>query len=90
MTQHRLDASPETVHWGYFDAARKPLLTIENGDVVTISTVSGVPAQMPPQGFAVQAAESAGRHSCHADATATGPYLHRAGRRARRQTRHDA
>ena len=49
MTQHRLDASPETVHWGYFDAARKPLLTIENGDVVTISTVSGVPAQMPPQ-----------------------------------------
>jgi acetamidase/formamidase len=49
MTHHRLDASPETVHWGYFDAARKPLLTIENGDVVTISTVSGVPAQMPPK-----------------------------------------
>jgi acetamidase/formamidase len=45
---HRLDASPDTVHWGYFDAACKPLLTIENGDVVTISTVSGVPAQMPP------------------------------------------
>jgi len=49
MTHHRLDAAPETVHWGYFDAARKPLLTIENGDAVTISTVSGVPAQMPPK-----------------------------------------
>lgn len=49
MTPHRLDASPDTVHWGYFDATRKPLLTIDDGDVVTISTVSGVPAQMPPK-----------------------------------------
>jgi acetamidase/formamidase len=48
MTHHRLDAAPDTVHWGYFDAARQPLLTIESGEVVTISTVSGVPAQMPP------------------------------------------
>jgi acetamidase/formamidase len=48
MPHHRLDASPDTVHWGYFDAARKPLLTIDNGEVVTISTVSGMPAQMPP------------------------------------------
>jgi acetamidase/formamidase len=50
MTQHRLDASPETVHWGYFDAERKPLLTIADGETVTISTVSGTPAQMPPKG----------------------------------------
>jgi acetamidase/formamidase len=50
MTAHRLDASPETVHWGYFDAARKPLLSIADGEVVTISTVSGTPAQMPPKG----------------------------------------
>jgi acetamidase/formamidase len=28
----------------------KPLLTIESGDTVTISTVSGQPAQMPPPG----------------------------------------
>jgi acetamidase/formamidase len=50
MTAHRLDASPETVHWGYFDAAREPLLSIADGEVVTISTVSGTPAQMPPKG----------------------------------------
>jgi acetamidase/formamidase len=49
MTHHRLDAAPDTVHWGYFDAARKPLLTIDDDETVTISTVSGVPAQMPPK-----------------------------------------
>ena len=45
--QHRLDAGPETVHWGYFDAALAPVLTIESGDSVTISTVSGGPEVMP-------------------------------------------
>ena len=47
MATHRLDAGPDTVHWGYFDAALKPLLTIESGDTVTISTVSGTPTQLP-------------------------------------------
>jgi acetamidase/formamidase len=47
MANHRLDAAPETVHWGYFDAALKPLLTIDSGDTVTISTVSGLASQMP-------------------------------------------
>jgi acetamidase/formamidase len=47
MAQHRLDASPATVHWGYFDAALKPQLTIDSGDTVTISTVSGSPTQVP-------------------------------------------
>ena len=41
MATHRLDASPDTVHWGYFDAKLKPLVTIDSGDTVTISTVSG-------------------------------------------------
>jgi acetamidase/formamidase len=47
MATHRLDASPDTVHWGFFDAALKPLLTIDSGDTVTISTVSGTPTQLP-------------------------------------------
>jgi len=50
MRTHRLDAAPETVHWGYFDAALKPLITVDPGDEVIISTVSGGPAQMPPAG----------------------------------------
>jgi acetamidase/formamidase len=48
MKTHRLDAAPETVHWGFFDAALKPLITIEPGDEVTISTVSGPPSSLPP------------------------------------------
>jgi acetamidase/formamidase len=47
MAHHRLDAAPETVHWGYFDARLKPLLTVASGDTVTISTVSGMASQMP-------------------------------------------
>ena len=47
MTTHRLDAAPDTVHWGYFDAALKPLITVAPGDEVVISTVSASPGQMP-------------------------------------------
>src|SRR5215813_13702546 len=56
MRTHRLDAGPETVHWGYFDAALKPLVTVEPGDEVTMSTVSGLPNQMPDPGLIVPAA----------------------------------
>jgi acetamidase/formamidase len=38
---HVLDASPETVHWGYFDAAIPARLTVASGDTVTVHTVSG-------------------------------------------------
>jgi acetamidase/formamidase len=50
MQTHRLDAGPGTVHWGFFDASLKPLLAVDPGDTVVISTVSGSPAQMPPAG----------------------------------------
>jgi acetamidase/formamidase len=55
MATHRLDASPDTVHWGYFDAALKSRITVDSGDSVTISTVSGNAAQLPKpeQGFAL-------------------------------------
>src|SRR5262249_18784198 len=47
IAHHRLDAAPETVHWGFFDAALEPLITVESGDTVTISTVSGTPDVLP-------------------------------------------
>ncbi len=50
MATHRLDAAPDTVHWGYFDAKLKPLLTIDSGDTITVSTVSGQPTQLPAAG----------------------------------------
>jgi acetamidase/formamidase len=58
MATHRLDAAADTVHWGYFDAALKPLITVDPGDTVVISTVSGAPSQLPAasSGFIVPAA----------------------------------
>jgi acetamidase/formamidase len=50
MPQHTLDASPDTVHWGHFDATLTPALTIESGDTVTISSVSGMPGKLPGSG----------------------------------------
>jgi acetamidase/formamidase len=55
MTEHRLDAAPDTVHWGYLDAALKPHIMVNSGDSVTISTVSGGPqlTPTPDSGFHV-------------------------------------
>src|SRR6516165_10290970 len=39
---HVLMPSPQTVHVGYFDAALKPVLTIDSGDIVTIESVAGL------------------------------------------------
>jgi acetamidase/formamidase len=58
-TTHRLDAGPETVHWGYFDAALPPRLSIASGDTVRISTVSGGREVMPPPPLVIPPALSA-------------------------------
>ncbi len=59
MAEYRIDASPENVHWGYFDAGIPPLLTVSSGDTVTISTVSGGPEVMPKAPLIVPEALSA-------------------------------
>lgn len=53
MAHHVLKSSVETCHWGFFDAALKPVLTIKAGDTVTVETVSGGPDVLPPAGFHV-------------------------------------
>src|SRR5881398_2431558 len=53
MTSHHLPASPETCHWGIFDAAIAPVLRVRSGDTVTVDTVSGGPEVLPPRGFHV-------------------------------------
>lgn len=50
---HVLNASVETCHWGYFEATLPPVLTIQDGDAVTIRTVSGGANVLPPEGFHV-------------------------------------
>ena len=37
---HRLEATPETVHWGFFDHSLRPVLTVAPGDVVTMETLT--------------------------------------------------
>ena len=53
MQRHHLKASARTCHWGFFDAARNPVLTIDSGDQVTIDTLSGAPEFVPKSGFQV-------------------------------------
>ncbi len=47
MTHHHLHSSPETCHWGFFEAKLKPALTVASGDEVTIDTISGGPEVVP-------------------------------------------
>jgi len=47
-THYRLDAGADTVHWGFFDARLPAQLTLDSGDTVVISTVSGGREVMPP------------------------------------------
>ena len=47
MTHHHLHSSPETCHWGFFEARLKPVLTVASGDEVTIDTISGGPEVIP-------------------------------------------
>jgi acetamidase/formamidase len=54
-THHTLTTRPDTVHWGYYDAAVAPMLTIKSGDTVTVDSISGGLENLPPEGsgFAV-------------------------------------
>ena len=37
---HRLRATPESVHWGYFSRALPPVLTVRSGDTITVETLT--------------------------------------------------
>jgi acetamidase/formamidase len=37
---HDLHATPQTVHWGYFDAALAPALRVANGDIVRAEAIT--------------------------------------------------
>jgi acetamidase/formamidase len=54
MPQHHVvPSSPETCHWGYFDAGLPPVATIRSGDRVTFHCLSGGPDELPPAPFEV-------------------------------------
>ncbi len=43
LAQQALRATPATIHWGYYSAEAKPVLTVKSGETVRIETVSGNP-----------------------------------------------
>jgi acetamidase/formamidase len=55
----RLEAGPQTVHWGFFEAGLAPQATIDSGDRITISTVSGTAEMMPGKPLVVPPALTA-------------------------------
>src|SRR5262249_41612561 len=59
MAIPHLKPSPDTVHWGFFEAALKPLVAIASGDRVTLSTVSGTRDMMPASPLVVPPALAA-------------------------------
>jgi acetamidase/formamidase len=75
MQTHRLDAGPDTVHWGYFDASLKPLITVNSGDEIVISTVSAGPDALPPRGSGLTVPTAL--HAIHAQLTPKlgGPHM---------------
>lgn len=52
---HHLEATPDTVHWGYWDASIEAVLRIRSGDRVTVDAVSGGRADLPPGEESVRA-----------------------------------
>jgi acetamidase/formamidase len=71
---HLLPADVVTVHRGTFDAAITAALTIESGDTVEITSLSGDPADLPPaqSGFTVSAEH---RRVLERVATGIGPHF---------------
>jgi acetamidase/formamidase len=48
---HTLKPTPQTVAWGYYWSAAKPVLTVRSGDTVEIQCVSGNPDQLVEAGW---------------------------------------
>jgi len=55
MAHHDLPSTPETVHWGYFEASRRAVLAVDSGDTVTIHCLSAEPEDLPSEPFEVMA-----------------------------------
>jgi len=68
---HRLDASADTVVWGYIGGRQRPVLTIEPGDSVALRSVSGTPDDEVPREWIPDALRE-----IYAKVTDRGPGVH--------------
>src|SRR6202051_4241737 len=39
-TLHKIRATPQTIHWGYFNASLPPVLTVKSGDLIQAEAVT--------------------------------------------------
>lgn len=58
---HRLEATPETVAWGYYWSQAKPVLRVASGDIVDVDTL------LTNQGHDAGLAARGNRHGLHRD-----------------------
>src|SRR5258708_3543646 len=57
---HRLDPTPQTVAWGYYDSAAKPVLRVNSGDTVVVRTlITSTPERLEKAGVAPEDIEPA-------------------------------
>ncbi len=75
-TVHRLEATPQTVAWGYFDARLAPVLRVESGDVVDVdSLITSGPDNLEDLGAAPSEIQDSLR-AIYAEVTDRGPGGH--------------
>lgn len=74
---HELEAVPENIHWGYFDAALPPVLRVASGDTVRLTSwAAAAEADLPPDRSLVQPGHIEALRLCTRDGTShmmTGP-----------------
>ena len=75
MKSHILQATPSTVHWGYFDAAIKPVLKIDSGDTITVDTVAGNPSDYEHGGIQPSQIPQTLREIWHQVEKGEGPHI---------------
>src|SRR5436190_623932 len=75
---HRLVATPDTVAYGYYDAAAKPVLTIASGDIIDVDTLlTNVPDRLERAGVpAAQVQDSLRKIVTDVTGTRRGPGGH--------------
>lgn len=78
-TVHRLEATPTTVAYGWYDAAAKPVLTIKSGDIIDVDTLlTNRPAGLARAGVAddqIQASLKAIEEQVPADRRGPGGHI---------------
>ena len=73
---HHLPSTPKTVHWGYYDAAAKPVLRVRSGDTVEIrSAMIDTPEALEQAGVAAASIEAEHRN-IHREIKDRGPGPH--------------